>query len=198
MKTRAILALLPLAAAMSGCIRFGAEPPPSLLTLKADMALAVGQSQQAGQRAGSSITIAVPVVPQEIASQRVPVHASDTSIAYLKDAVWVESPNRLFARLLSDTVTARTGRIVLSPRQSLTDPGAVLGGELRNFGVYAATKEVVVTYDASLAREKGAPFEKRRFEARLPISLIEPGTVSVALNQAANQVAGEVADWIGK
>ena len=41
-------------------------------------------------------------------------------------------------------------------------------------------------------------FIKRRFEARVPVSAIEPAPVGVALNQAANQVAAEVADWIGK
>ena len=38
MKKPAILALLPLVAAVAGCIRFGAEPPPSLLTLNTQAA----------------------------------------------------------------------------------------------------------------------------------------------------------------
>jgi cholesterol transport system auxiliary component len=194
MNKLAILMVLPLAVAISGCVRFGAEPPPSLLTLKPAAAVAVGETQ----RSAASITIAVPVTPQEIAGLRVPVHATDTSIAYLKDAVWVEPPARLFARLLSDTVAARTGRLVLSTRQSLSDPGAVMTGELRNFGVYATSGEVVVTFDASLSRENGGAFEKRRFEARVPAGAIAPGSVGVALNQAANRVADEVADWVGR
>ena len=31
----------------------------------------------------------------------------------------------------------------------------------------------------------------------MPVSVIEPQPVGNALNQAANQVAAEVADWIG-
>ncbi len=198
-------AALALSVTLSGCIKFGAEPPPSLLTLTATAAVAVGQTSSSAS--ARTITITVPVVPQELAVARLPVRASDTSVAYLKDAQWVEAPNRLFARVLSDTITNRTGRVVLSLRQSLSDPGARLGGELRDFGIDAATSEAVVTYDATLARDRPAAaggaraaqtFEKRRFEARVPIAAIEPAAAGIALNAAANQVAGEVADWVGR
>lgn len=186
---------------LGGCIKFGAEPPPSLLTLTANAPIEVGAT--ASSATARSITITVPVVPQELAVARVPVRSSDTSVAYLKDAVWVEAPGRLFARLLSDTITARTGRVVLTPRQSLSDPGARLGGELRHFGIDAQTSEAVVTYDATLVRDgsgRGAQqnFEKRRFEARVPVTAIEAAAAGIALNTAANQVAGQVADWIGR
>lgn len=186
------LALLPLA----GCVSFGAKPPESLLSLTATEQVAVGQAQSsAGAR---TVSIQVPAVPQALANNRIPVQASATDIAYVKDAQWVEPPARQFARLLSDTVTARTGRVVLSGAQSLADPGARLAGELRMFGVDAATSAAVVTYDAALVRDEGGALEKRRFEARLPVSAIEPAPVGAALNQAANQVASEVADWIGR
>jgi ABC-type uncharacterized transport system auxiliary subunit len=32
----------------------------------------------------------------------------------------------------------------------------------------------------------------------MPVSSQQPDAVATALNQAANQVAGEVADWVGK
>ncbi len=186
------LVALPLA----GCISFGAKPPEALLSLSATEQVPVGQAQSsAGAR---TITIQVPNVPQALATNRVPVQASATDIAYVKDAQWVEPPARQFARLLSDTVTARTGRVVMSGAQSLADPGARLAGELRMFGVDAGTREAVVTYDAALVRDEGGALEKRRFEARVPVSAIETGPVGVALNQAANQVAGEVADWVGR
>lgn len=199
MNKLALIAALPLA--LAGCIKFGAEPPPSLLTLTPTSAVAVGQT--ASSASARSITISVPVVPQELAVARVPVRSSDTSVAYLKDAQWVEAPNRLFARLLSDTLTTRTGRVVLSLRQSLSDPGARLGGELRHFGIDATTNHAVVTFDATLVRDRadrGAQqtFEKRRFEARVPLAAIEPTAAGIALNTAANQVASEVADWVGR
>ncbi|NIJ23430.1 ABC-type transport auxiliary lipoprotein family protein [Sphingomonas japonica] len=190
-KLLSLLAALPL----SACISFGAEPPPSLLTLDPAATIATGQTQtgQAG-----TITIRVPQTPQELSVERVPVRSTDTSIAYVKDAQWVEPPARLFARLLGDTVTARTGRMVLTRRQSNVDPGAELTGELRSFGIDAATSEAVVTYDAAILRPGATNFEKRRFEARVPVAVVEASAVGVALNQAANQVAGEVADWVGR
>ena len=192
MKKLAILLALPLGA----CISFGAKPPAAYLTLQPAETVPVGPVQSSG--AAATITIGVPTASQEIAAGRVPVRSNGVAIAYVKDAYWVEQPARLFARLLSDTVTARTGRVVLSGRQSLLDPGAQLTGELRTFGVDADTSEAVVTYDASLLRGTNPVFEKRRFEARVHVAPIEAAPVGAALNQAANQVAAQVADWVGK
>ena len=191
-KSLALIALLPL----SACISFGAEPPPSLLTVTSTQSLPAGQTQSSANAA--TITIAVPAVSQALATTRVPVQSSATSIAYVKGAQWVELPARLFARLVSDTVAAKSGRVVLSTAQSLSDPGARLSGELRNFGVDATTNEAVVTFDASLIRAPGTVVEKRRFEARVPVAPVEAGPVGIAINQAANQVAGEIADWVGR
>ena len=99
---------------------------------------------------------------------------------------------------MSDTIAAKTGRVVLSTAQSFSDPGARLSGELRNFGFDGSTSEAVVTFDGALIRGGDAnKVEKKRFEARVPVSPIDYTTVGPALNQAANQVAGEVADWVG-
>lgn len=192
MKRLAPLLALPLAA----CISFGAKPPPSLLALESSATVAVGETQRSSE--GATITIAIPQVPQELATARVPVHSGGVAIAYVKDAQWVEPPSRLFARLLGDTITAKTGRLVLSHRQSLIDPGARLTGELRRFGVDAGSQEAVVTFDAALMRGADPVFEKRRFEARVPVGAIEAQSVGAALNRAANQVADEVADWVGE
>jgi cholesterol transport system auxiliary component len=197
MKKLATLLALPLVAApLAGCISFGGKPPSSLLTLNPAVTLPVGESQRSNVAA--TITVAVPSMPQELSSSRVPVHSGGTAIAYVKDAQWVERPSQLFARLLSDTITARSGRLVLSTRQSLTDPGASLTGELRQFGVDADRGEAVVTYDAALVRGPETVVEKRRFEARVPVAPVEAAAVGAALNQAANQVAGQVADWVGR
>ena len=198
-RSKTLLALAvaaPLAAILSGCISFGAKPPPSLLSLSSAVSVPAGQTQSSAT--APTVTVLVPDAAQAIAGTRIPVQASQTSIAYVTNAQWVEPPNRMFVRLLIDTVPARTGRIVLSSAQSFSDPGAVLSGELRNFGVDAGTNEAIVTFDGSLIRTSGKVVEKRRFEARVPVSAIAAGPVSIALNQAANQVAGEVADWVGK
>lgn len=187
--------LPPLAAlALAGCISFGAKPPPSLLTLSPAAPVAVGATQSSA--AARALVVAVPSVPAALATTRVPVMETQTSIAYVKDAAWSEPPARLFARLLADTVTTRAGVVVISSVQSLSDPSSTLSGELRNFGVDAAALQAVVTYDASLVRAGQTAVEKRRFEARAPVAAIDGPNAGAALNQAANQVAGDVADWV--
>lgn len=185
-----VAAALPLAA----CISFGAKPPPSLLTIEATSAPAVGADQNSAK--ARSITIQVPTTPTAIAGARVPVQATPTSIAYVKDAQWAEPPARLFARLLSDTVSARSNMVVLSTVQSISDPSATLAGELRRFGLDATTREAVVTYDAALTRAGQETVEKRRFEARVPVQTIDAANAGTAISQAANQVAVEVAAWV--
>ncbi len=186
----ATLLSLPLAACFGG-----AKVPDALLSLTPAAAVPIGQT---GTTAAGTVTIAVPAVPQSLATARIPVQVSDTTVQYLKDAQWVEPPQRLFARVLSDTITARTGRVVLATAQSFADPGARMSGELRNFGVDATTNEAVVTFDAALIRADGTKLEKRRFEARIPVAEIAAQPVSVALNDGANKVAAEVADWVGR
>ena len=158
---------------------------------------AIGQNLTSAQ--GRSITIEVPVAPQSVATIRVPVQASPTTIAYVPKAQWAEPPTRLFARLMADTIAAREGRVVLSTVQAVSDPSAHLAGELRAFGLDAATRQAVVTFDAALVRVSGkGPVEKRRFEARVPVASIDAAGAGPALNDAANQVAAQVADWVGR
>lgn len=182
------------ALALSGCISLGEKPPPVLLTLTSASTVAAGTERSAA--AGSAVTVVVPNVPQALQTLRVPVKATATSIAYIKNAQWVEQPNKLFQRLLSETIAARTGRVVLDPRQSTLDPGTRLTGTLQSFGLDAASGEATVVYDAEIARNNGATVDTRRFEAKAPASA-RPQSVAAALNTAANQVAVEVADWVG-
>lgn len=197
-KLAPLLLAAPLAAMLSGCISIGGKPPKvPFMTIRAAEQIKPGDVQT--PVSGMTVTVLFPVVPHELATTRVPVHQGGNAVAYVKDAQWVEAPPRLFARLLGDTISARTGRPVLSYRQSQVDPGATLSGELRSFGVDADTKEAVVVYDALLVQNGDpAKFQKRRFEARAPLAEVKPELVAEALNTAANQVAAEVSDWVGK
>src|SRR3546814_11812834 len=87
-----LLAVLPLAA----CISFGAEPPPSLLTLTTEATVATGQPQSSTDAA--TILITVPAVPPKPTVLRVPVQATDPPAAYFKDAQRVEPAAHLLAR----------------------------------------------------------------------------------------------------
>jgi len=179
---------------LSGCISFGEKPPPVLLTLTASSTIAAGTDRRTA--AGAAITVETPVVPQALQTLRVPVQANTISIAYVKDAQWVEQPNKLFQHLLSETIAARTGRVVLDPHQSTLDPGIRLTGVLQSFGLDATTGEASVVYDAQLGTANGTTVETRRFAAQAP-ARAQAQSVAAALNNCANQVAVEVADWIG-
>ncbi|MDB5696581.1 MAG: transporter [Sphingomonas bacterium] len=184
-------AALPLAA----CFSFGAKPPPSLLTLTAATPITVGQAQSSAS--ARAIVVAVPTTPAALAALRVPVQTTPTEIAYVENAQWVEPPARLFARLLADTLTAG-GTVVLTGVQSVDSPAGSLRGELRQFGFDATARTAVVTFDALLTRGGGTTVEKRRFEVAVPVAAIDAATAGIALNDAANQVAAQVAGWAAR
>lgn len=189
--------LAPLAAAMllSGCLSLGGKAPDSLLTLTS---AAVPSAEVAARRGmvGTALTIMVPSTPQKLRTPRVPVQSGDINIAYVQDATWVEPPARLFQRLLSETVTARTARLVLDESEFVTGAGEVVTGQLLDFGVDADRNQAVVTYLAVRMPSGGGEVEQRRFEARVSVARIDAPTVGAALNDAANRVAGDVATWL--
>ncbi len=59
-------------------------------------------------------------------------------------------------------------------------------------------KQAVSTYDASLLTPDGLIVRHQRFSASAPVADIDADKVAPAISKAANQVAGQVADWIGK
>jgi cholesterol transport system auxiliary component len=186
------LAIASSALALSAC--FGGGGPAQLLTLSAAETRPAAAPRTAG--AGEAITVAVPTVPQALRTTRIPVYVSDTVIQYLKDAVWVENPGALFGRLLGETISARTGRVVLDPSQYSLDPGTRLTGTLVKFGLDPGRMEAVIVYDAAIARAPTG-VTTNRFEARVPVAAATPAAVAPALNQAANQLADQVAAWVG-
>jgi cholesterol transport system auxiliary component len=192
MTIRPFLALAA-ALALSGCLSFGAKPPPTLMRLTADAQPAASSRTAA---AAEAITVVPPSAPGELRTPRVPVRTGGTAVSYLKNAQWVEMPNTLFARLVSETIAARTGRVVLDPKQFTFDPGQRLTGTLQSFGLDADRMEAVLIFDAALARGANA-VETRRFEAHVPVPALDAASAPEALNRAANQVAGELAAWVG-
>src|SRR3989337_3648230 len=119
----------PLAAlALAGCFG-GAKVPPVLLTLSPETAAPAQVSREAS--AGDAVTIEVPIVPKELKSVRVPAQVGATAVAYIQDLQWVDTPDKLFQQLLSETVTRRTRRVVLDPNQSSLDPGLHVTGQDR-------------------------------------------------------------------
>lgn len=179
---------------LGGCLSLGGKVPESLLTLTPAATAEAGKVTQGSS--SSSLALVELDVPQALDVTRVPVQVSDTELAYLKDAVWVERPARLFRRLIAETIRAKSGRMVIDG----DDPGALavarVGGTLRSFGYDARTSSVVVVFDAARSGE-GSNVTMKRFESRISGVPADVGAVGPALNQAANDVAAQVADWVG-
>ena len=189
-----LLLALSAALALGGCFG-GGHTPDQLLTLTPAQMRPVAAPRTAGQ--GEAITVTVPSLPQALRTTRIPVYVNETTIQYLTDAVWVEQPGALFARLLGETIAARTGRVVLDPSQYSHDPGTRITGTLVRFGLDPAAMQVVIVYDAAMERGGATGVVTNRFEARQPVADATPAAVAPALNQAANQLADQVAAWVG-
>lgn len=199
MKLLRSFAPMAIALAIGGCslgglLGGGAKAPATLLTLTPEAPDPGSITRTAN--AGQAVTIAVPRVPKEIRSVRIPVQISPTDVQYVTNAQWIDTPDRLFQDLVAETIRRTTSRVVLDPGQSALDPGLLVSGELQQFGYDAQTGQAVVVYDAALSTEGGTRVEARRFTATAPADGTG-ATVGPALNRAANQVAGEVARWIG-
>ncbi len=193
MRTHRLLIVTLGALSLAACFG-GKKVPPTLLTLTSDAPAPAAINRSSAP--GDAITIDVPVVPKELASTRVPALVGPTAVAYIKDILWVESPDKLFQDLLQETMLRTTNRVVLDPRQSSLDPGVSLTGTLTRFGYDTASGSVVVRYDGTLAAAGGTRVATRRFEASVPADGTA-ATVGPALNAAANQVAAQVASWVG-
>ncbi|MDJ0979824.1 MAG: ABC-type transport auxiliary lipoprotein family protein [Erythrobacter sp.] len=187
------------ALALSGCLSLGVEVPESLLTLSPETSAPVGASAQAGgEEGGEAIAVLTPEVPAKLDVLRVPVNVSETKIAYLEDAIWIEKPARLFRRVLGETLRARGGEnapLVLDSEDAPVRAKTVLRGTLMELSFEAATGSVVVRYDAIRSDAQGNAIT-RRFEARESGVSPDAASIGPALNRAANAVAVEVADWV--
>lgn len=188
------LCALPLIIALGACVSFGGKAPASMLVLTADNVVAAGTARTA--TATDALVIQIPQVPRKLDTNRVPVQIDASSIAYLKDAFWADKPARLMQMLVAETVSAKTGNLVLNEVDAGGKAVRYISGSLLEFGIDAETNEAVVTYDV-VKIIRGSATEKRRFEARRPLTAISPAPAGAALNAAANEVAGQIADWAG-
>ena len=188
------LALGVCACSIGGMLGGGGKPPPVLFTLTPEAPPPSDMVRSAS--AGQAVTIEVPETPTELKVLRIPVQVGPTEIQYVTNLQWADTPDRLFQRLLTETVRRTTNRVVLNPAQTTLDPGVVVSGQLQHFGYDAQARQAVVTYDAALSTADGAKVQTRRFEARQAADGTA-ATVAPALNHAANEVALQVAEWIG-
>ncbi|MDC8754337.1 ABC-type transport auxiliary lipoprotein family protein [Erythrobacter sp. sf7] len=193
---RRIAAPALLALGLSGCISLGGPPPESLLTLSPTERAPVGSGAAAAPDRKVIAVLALDA-PAKLDVLRVPVQVSDTELAYLQDAFWVEKPARLFRHLLGETLRAKSGgaALVLDGDETVALATTTLRGTLIDMGYDASTSSVVVRYDAIRVDGEGNA-TTRRFEARESGIPPEARAVGAALNRVANQVAGEAAEWV--
>ncbi|WP_093086679.1 ABC-type transport auxiliary lipoprotein family protein [Sphingobium sp. AP50] len=195
MKTRGAMSALLAATLLSGCVSIGAKPPMQLLTLDAAQKVPAGAARVAGD--GRTLIVADPEAPRMLDTVRVPVQTSPTAVAYVTKIQWADTPRHLFRRLLAETISATTDRVVLDAGQFSGDGGQRLSGELVAFTVDAASHSAIVTYDAVLTTPAGVALARQRFTASAPIGgKIDSSTVGAPLNAAANKVAADVAAWV--
>jgi cholesterol transport system auxiliary component len=180
---------------LSGCISFGEKPPAHLMSLSADARRPANETRVAQDK--NAVSVAIPVTIAALRNQHLAVLTQGAQFAYLPKAMWSDIPNHLFRDLLAETIEAKTGRFVPDARNASITPDTRLAGTLAAFQLIGGEGKVTVIYDATLARSGSDQIRTRRFEATVPTASEQPDSVAAALNRASNQVAADVADWIG-
>jgi cholesterol transport system auxiliary component len=189
------VAAIPVLALLAGACLGGGKGPAELLTLTPSEVLPPGTARSAA--ASEAIAVLSPSVPSSLNVRRIPVYLSPTTIQYLVNSTWADEPRALFRNLLSEKIAARTGRLVLDPNNFSQAAGATLSGQLLQFGFDPTRMEAVVAYEGALTRGQQA-LQTQRFEVRVPVTTQDVTTIAPALNLAANQLAEQVADWVGR
>lgn len=192
------LSLAPLCAGallLSSCVSIGsgAEPPEQLITLTPAAKAPAGSASEG--TIDSAIIVFEPEVEDRLDVKRVPVQIDASSLAYLQNAFYVDRPARLFQSLLAETLRVTSGRLVIQG----TDPGLPrrtrLYGKLVEMGYDAQAMSVTVTFDAVRVDPEGK-INAQRFSSTVPGISADAAYVAPALNNAANEVAGSVAEWM--
>ena len=192
----ALFKAVPLAALLllAGCISLGKKPPDTLIRLTAENTAPVGALGSGSIE--DAVLVLDPDADRRLDAQRVPVQVDASTVAYLKDASWIERPAREFRRLVAETIRAKSGRLVVEGNDVEVGARLVLSGRLVDMGYDAGSQSVIVRYDALLESDEGA-IRSRRFEASVPGVAPNARAVAPALNEAANDVAAQVAEWVG-
>ena len=136
---------------LGGCISFGGDAPDSLLTLTPTATAPAGSG--ASSNSGTAVALMEFEAPSALDVTRVPVQVSDTELAYLEDAVWVEKPARLFRRLIAETIRTRSNRVVIDGDGDNVYGGAGTG--LGGFSALTAAPGDTVTFTLLVQNEGG-------------------------------------------
>ena len=181
-------------ALLAGCINLGKDPPDTLISLTPHSTAPIGKLGKGSL--ADAIMVLDPDVDRRLDVERVPVQVDTATLAYLKDAIWVERPARQFRRVLAETIRAKSNRLVIEGNDVEVGGKQVLSGRLLNMGYDASSQSVVVRFDALLEDSDGS-VKSQRFEALVPDVRANAKNVAAALNEATNDIAEQVTDWVG-
>lgn len=179
--------------ALSGCLSLGPKVPDQLINFTPREVAAPGASSEGAVT--DAIFVFEPEVEDRLDVNRVPVQIDATSVAYLENATYVDRPSRLFQHLVAETLRARRGGLVVEGEDPGINVRTRLYGRLVEAGYDARTSSVTVTYDAVAVAPDGT-MRQRRFGSTIPGIAAEAAAVAPAMNEAANNVAGEVSSWL--
>jgi cholesterol transport system auxiliary component len=163
----------------------GAEAPAS----------AAAQPGVAGAR---TLVVEPPLAAAALRTLRIPVVTSDTSLAWLKDAQWLEAPARQFQGLLLAALGAQPGIAAVDARLHDGAGARRLGGSLDALGVDARTpgrQLATVRFTAVLSGARGTLLGTAAFEASRPVDASDPDSVVRGLSAAAREAAEAAARW---
>jgi cholesterol transport system auxiliary component len=180
-------------AALSGCLGLGGKAPKQLISLAPTATAQVGPATTG--TLADAIVVLDPEAERSIDVLRVPVRVNASTIAYLADVAWVERPARQFRSLLAETLRTRTSRLVVEDGDFDVAGRTLVKGRLLAMGYDVASQSVVVRIDVQ-RQDKGGAVTSRRFESVVPGIKAEAAPVAVALGQASNDVAAQVAEWV--
>lgn len=181
--------------ALSGCVSIGNQKVPDELFMLTPAASEPAGTVTSGT-AVDAIIVRDPETDRRLSVQRVAVAVDAAHVAYLKQAMWVERPARLFRTLLAEAIRAHGTRLVVEDADATASGGTRLTGRLLDIGYDAQARAAVVRYDA-MREGPGDLVATKRFEARVENVAPTAKEVGPALNEAANDVAKQVAEWIG-
>ncbi|WP_239804467.1 ABC-type transport auxiliary lipoprotein family protein [Croceicoccus hydrothermalis] len=196
MRITRIAAPLALFGLLPACVSIGGGDAPEQLIGLTSQAVAPAGTNSTGE-ARTAIAVMEAETEDRLNAKRVPVRIDDTGIAYLENAFLVDRPTRLMQHLLAETLRAQTGRLVFEGIEPGAEPRIRLHGRLIEMGYDARDSSVTVTYDA-IRIEEGREVVSRRFSSSVPGIAPEAAAVAPALNQAANNVAMEIANWMAQ
>lgn len=184
---------LALALILGGCLSLGGKVPATLFTLTPESSIPAGTALSG--KPSDGIVVFEPETDKRIGVQRIAVQVDGSNVAYLKDAMWVERPARLFQNLLAETIRAKSGKLVFLSDDTVGPTATRLSGRILDMGYDARSMSVVVRFDAVRTSGDGTVSTKR-FESTVTGVAAEAVQVGPALNQAGNEVAQQVAEWL--